>query len=351
MHSPTLTDLPPALPGRTGWPWTEESPHLTDTMPDGSPWPRASIVTPSYNQGQFLEETIRSVLLQGYPNLEYIVIDGGSTDQSVEVIQKYERWLAYWVSEPDAGQSEAINKGFAKSSGDLLGWLNSDDRLRPAGLRVLGRFLQERPEVGIVYGDCGLIDAQGSDVGMFPTGEFSLRRHLIVDLIPQPAALFRRRVWELNGPLRTDLHYIMDYVLWTMSALSCPVVHLPAVVADTRLHDLSKTVDQTIRFKHELEEFYRGFFASSDVPADLKTLEREARGANFFSMGREHLRSREYDKARRAFASAWRLYPFNLNKPVILPFWLDSILKTSFGPPIFRLGTRVKHGFREPRRR
>jgi glycosyltransferase involved in cell wall biosynthesis len=351
VHYPTLTDLPPPPPGRTGWPWTEASPQLPDAMPDGAPWPRVCVVTPSYNQGQFLEETIRSVLLQGYPNLEYIIIDGGSTDQSVGVIRKYESWLVYWVSETDEGQSDGINKGFARSSGELLGWLNSDDRLRPAGLQILGRFLQEQPDVGIVYGDCGLIDGQGRDVGMFPTADFDLRRHLIVNLIPQPAALFSRRVWELNGPLRMDLHYIMDYALWTTAALSCSVVHLPAVVADTRLHDLSKTVNQTIRFKYELEVFYREFFASSDVPADLKALEGEARGANFFGMGREHLRAREYREARRAFANAWRLYPLNLNKPMILPFWLDSILRTNFGSTLFRLAIWVKHGKWESRKR
>ena len=100
-------------------------------MPDGRPWPRMSIVTPSYNQGQFIEETIRSVLLQSYPDLEYIVIDGGSTDESVEIIKKYVEWLAFWVSEPDRGQSDAINKGLTISKGDFLAYLNSDDAYRP----------------------------------------------------------------------------------------------------------------------------------------------------------------------------------------------------------------------------
>jgi len=127
VRCPTLAELPPPPPRRTGWPWTVETPPLPSARPDGSPWPRISIVTPSYNQGRFIEETIRSVLLQGYPDLEYIIIDGASTDQSAEIIQKYEPWLTYWVSEKDRGQAHAINKGFAKATGDIGAYLNSDD--------------------------------------------------------------------------------------------------------------------------------------------------------------------------------------------------------------------------------
>lgn len=132
---PSLKDLPTPPPGKWGWPWTKKSEILPSQMPDGSLWPQISIITPSYNQGCFLEETIRSILLQGYPNLEYIVIDGGSIDDSVKIIEKYSPWIDYWISEKDRGQSDAINKGFAVSHGEICAYLNSDDLFLPGALK------------------------------------------------------------------------------------------------------------------------------------------------------------------------------------------------------------------------
>lgn len=138
MRAPTLADLPPPPPGKAGWPWTIDSSPLPNVRPDGAPWPRISIVTPSYNQGQFIEETIRSVLLQGYPDVEYIIMDGGSTDSSVDIIRKYAPWLAHWESARDKGQADAINKGLLRSSGVWFQNINSDDVLLPGALGVVG---------------------------------------------------------------------------------------------------------------------------------------------------------------------------------------------------------------------
>jgi len=138
MRSPHLNELPSPA-GRTGWPWTEGSLSVPDRMADGQEWPRISVITPSYNQGQFIEETIRSVLLQGYPNLEYVVIDGGSTDESVAIIKKYSPWLTYWCSEKDRGQAHAINKGLERVSGQIGAYLNSDDCYLPNTLAHVGR--------------------------------------------------------------------------------------------------------------------------------------------------------------------------------------------------------------------
>lgn len=139
---PTITDLPPPPPGRHGWPWTVATPPAAPVMANNRPWPRITIVTPSYQQAQYLEEAIRSVLLQGYPNLEYIVMDGGSRDGSVEIIQRYAPWLSYWQSQPDGGQSAALADGFARATGEILAWINSDDRLQPGALQRVGQFLQ-----------------------------------------------------------------------------------------------------------------------------------------------------------------------------------------------------------------
>jgi len=150
MPCPTLSELPPPPLGKAGWPWTKESPQLPDAMPDGHPSSRVSIVTPSYNQEQFIEETVRSVLLQGYPNLEYIITDGGSTDDSVDTIHKHEPWLAYWVSEPDRGQAHGINKGFLRSGGDILGWINTDDTYEKGAVSLVAAFMAERPEADVL---------------------------------------------------------------------------------------------------------------------------------------------------------------------------------------------------------
>src|SRR3978361_276846 len=129
MRCPSLQELPPPPPGRTGWPWTEESTAPATYPPDGGRWPRISVVTPSFNQANFLEATLRSVLLQGYPDLEFFVLDGGSRDGSVEIIKKYAPWLTEWVSEPDGGQSAAIGRGLRLASGLFFTWINSDDML------------------------------------------------------------------------------------------------------------------------------------------------------------------------------------------------------------------------------
>lgn len=246
MRCPTLKDLPPSLEGKVGWPWTEQSERLPDKMPNGRPWPCISIVTPSYNQGQFIEETIRSVLLQGYPNIEYIVIDGGSTDNSVEIIKKYESWITYWVSEPDRGQSHAINKGFSHATGDLLGWLNSDDHFMPGALKKFAEVTVQNPEAGAFVGIGQIIDPSGKVIyykepHLEITVE-SLYNWLYGYDFMQPSCLFTKFAWQQNGPLGEDIHIALDLDLWLKVAKNFKFVKIPELLSTSRSHGNAKTI-------------------------------------------------------------------------------------------------------------
>lgn len=244
MNCPTLSELPAPPKGKKGWPWTEDTPRLSESTPDGTPWPKISIVTPSYNQGRFIEETIRSVLLQGYPHLEYIIIDGGSTDNSVETIEKYQRWLSYWVSEPDSGQSQAINRGFEKATGEIYGWLNSDDCFLRHALKNAARAYRASPKAGAWYGDTLFVtaDRKQIDVRRSPN-------HLDAKTIAawnknsfgQPACFFSKEAWQQAGHLDEDLHYGMDLDLWIRIAKSFAFEKIEEVLAIERLHKDAKT--------------------------------------------------------------------------------------------------------------
>lgn len=266
MQPPTLEELPPPPPGKTGWPWTEKSPSLADCSFSAGAWPKISIVTPSHNQGQFIEETIRSVLLQGYPDIEYIIIDGGSNDQSVSIIKKYEPWLAHWVSEKDEGQAHAINKGLALSSGTLLGYLNSDDLYCPGGLlRLLGKrggAVQRRALLTAV-----VEDFHGPDLGKRHTNS---RLGSVCEWLDggislhQPGCLWTRDMWRECGPFREDLQYLFDRYFFALCRIKGARLTAEAVtLARFRLHDDSKTT----RFFLEHDRFSIEWDA---VKADLE---------------------------------------------------------------------------------
>jgi GT2 family glycosyltransferase len=208
-----------------------------------SPDPLVSIVTPSYNQASYLEATICSVLGQSYPHIEYIIVDGGSTDGSLEIIQRYAGRLAYWVSERDQGQTDALNKGFARATGDILAWLNSDDTYLPQAAAEAVAFLQTHPEAGMVYGDANLIDECDQVIGKFPAAQTDyrrLRRGYVH--IPQQAAFFRAGLWRQVGPLDPSFYFAMDYDLWVRLARLAPLCYYPRPWANFRLHQSGKSV-------------------------------------------------------------------------------------------------------------
>jgi glycosyltransferase involved in cell wall biosynthesis len=252
LNGQKLNELPPPPVGKSGWPWTGAMVQLTETMPCGYQWPRISIVTPSYNQGQFLEETIRSVLLQGYPNLEYIIIDGGSTDNSVEIIRKYQPWLTHWVSEKDRGQSHAINKGFACATGEILAWLNSDDVYEPGAFARSASILRQYSDLGFIYSDCIFVDAIGKPLLFAAAHQTDLQEMLLGNVISQPTVFYGASILASVGYLRDDLRYIMDYELWLRLMGRYSVLYVPGVSARFRMYQTTKTFAQEHRSWQEI---------------------------------------------------------------------------------------------------
>jgi len=210
--------------------------------------PRVSIITPSFNQAGYLEQAILSVLGQGYENLEFIIVDGGSTDGSLDIIRKYEKNLAGWISEPDLGQADAINKGFSLATGQILAWLNSDDEYRPDAISQAVDYLVGHPEIGMVYSRAYYIDEEGSIVAEYPaapTNYTGLRRGKTT--IPQQTMFFRSVVWDMVGPLDPTFYYAMDYDLWVRIAEVSPIAFHPDHWAHFRLQSSSKSMREAYR--------------------------------------------------------------------------------------------------------
>lgn len=218
-------------------------------MCGGQTWPKISIITPSFNQGKYLEETILSVLNQNYPNIEYIIIDGGSTDNSVDIIKKYEKYLKYWVSEPDRGQSHAINKGFERATGDIFGWLNSDDYLLPDALRTIAKMFSDEPSAGVFIGAGQFVDEDGRTITTkLPTSDTSITslfKWLDDFHFMQPSCFFTRDAWNICGPLDLCLHYSMDLDLWLKLAKKYKFACIPEILSSSRVHKTAKTTEYT----------------------------------------------------------------------------------------------------------
>jgi glycosyltransferase involved in cell wall biosynthesis len=258
---PALADLPAPPPGRHGWPWDVESARLPDVAADGRPWPAISIVTPSYNQGQYIEETIRSVLLQGYPNLEFHVIDGGSSDETVEILRKYEPWLCSWVSEKDDGQSEAINKGFSRCGGELFNWLCSDDILTMDSLARVAEMFMRIPGTDAIGGACVFQYDDEPEKTVTRTvdwKDWELTPYSSV--IWQPSCFFRRELVTRDNLVRTDLHYCMDRELWAyLCSRDAKWEWTDEALSVFRFTGANKSTTGGLKVIRELEIIYRSY--------------------------------------------------------------------------------------------
>ncbi len=224
--------------------------------------PKISIVTPSFNQGAFIEQTICSVLDQGYPDLEYFVIDGGSNDNSVEIIKKYESRITKWVSEKDSGQSEAINKGLKMANGEIVSWLCSDDLYMPGALHKVAAEFSENPDCVMIHGKSVIFDAHGKEeIKEAERKDLSLRYFSVIPF-PQPSSFFRKKLIDEQGLLREDLHFAMDFDLLIRAALNYKVTPVDDLLSKYRLHEKSKTVMQIKNFETEWIKVFSKFIRS-----------------------------------------------------------------------------------------
>jgi len=240
--------------------------------------PRVTIVTPSFNQARFLEQTLLSVLGQGYPDLEYIVIDGASTDGSVEILQRYAPYLAHWVSEPDSGQAEAINKGLRRATGEIVAWLNSDDTYLPGAVVEAVEALRCHPEWGMVYGDVLSVNEDGSPINVMRYEQWGLEDLASFHIIGQPAVFMRRAALEQAGLLDPSYHFLLDHHLWLRMARSAPVGYVPQVWAAGRFHAGAKNIAQAPSFGVEAHRIAAWLGQDPDFSALFKVQKRKILG-------------------------------------------------------------------------
>jgi glycosyltransferase involved in cell wall biosynthesis len=270
--------------------------------------PRITVVTPSFNQAQYLEQTIRSVLDQDYPNLEYIVVDGGSSDGSAHIIRRYADRLAWWVSEKDNGQSHAINKGFAHASGDVYGFINSDDVLYPGALETVGKTYTAGAKW--VLGWVRMIEADGGEWPQLPQTMSATPDWFVRNPVPQQASFWAADLWKALGPFREDLRYTFDYEYWLRMRFKAGVE--PTVVhrclGSYRLHESSKTVSEWDAFEPEFAKS-RDAYLSMLTPRQRREANRKRRLKEFERhrvLGWQALKKADVPEARKQAREALR---------------------------------------------
>ena len=238
-------------------------------------FPKISIVIPSFNQGQYLEETIVSIIDQQYPDLELFVVDGGSTDGSVDIIRKYEQYVTWWVSEKDKGQSDAINKGFARAKGDIISWICSDDLLVADTLKTAAlHFLKADKKIGLIHGGAIVFELHGVKERRFTYQQPVKEAYLSGIVFPQPASFFRKSFFDKAGPLDDGLHYGMDYDLYVRLSLLCDFLPVNEIFAKYRLHGDSKSVTESNRFINDWKRSFVNLCKNLDWSTELAYLEK-----------------------------------------------------------------------------
>jgi glycosyltransferase involved in cell wall biosynthesis len=282
--------------------------------------PLVSIVTPSFNQAIFLEDTLQSVLNQDYPNIEYIVIDGGSTDGSQEIIKRYADRLAFWTSESDRGQADAINKGLRRATGEIVAWLNSDDMYMAGAISEAVQALRVNPAAGMVYADGLMVDSEGRLLDPHRYRSYNVLDLLCFDVLLQPTVFMRRSVLDEVGYLGEEYHLVLDHELWIRIASDHPIIHVPSFWAIERTHIEAKTVAHAAGWVEEAERFLERAETSDDLgPIIAKHRPRVLASLDTFA-ARRLIDARRYSEAVNRIVKALRRYP-----PVVARFWYKAV--------------------------
>lgn len=272
-------------------------------------YPLVSIVTPSYNQAQFIEETLLSVKGQDYPNLEHIVIDGGSTDGTVDILRRYEdEYNLRWISEPDEGQSDAINKGFRMARGEIIGWVNSDDTYMPGTLHKVVAYLSDHPDTDWVYGDGYTIDSDSYVLSVWKAHPFDLKALLCEgQFICQPAAFYRRSAIETVGLLDQTLHFTMDYDFFIRLGSQCQAAYLPELLATRRLTSEAKSLAQSERFLSDWIATLDKAFETLGPLSGINNFRHQAYANAHYHGGIRYFDLRDFRSASRHLWRSWKL--------------------------------------------
>jgi glycosyltransferase involved in cell wall biosynthesis len=276
--------------------------------------PRISIVINSFNQADYLEQTLHSVIEQNYPNLELLVVDGGSTDGSVEIIQRYAEHITWWITEKDSGQADGINKGLRHATGEVTAWLNSDDFYYPGAVQQAAEAFLNHPEAGLIYGDVMAVDASGKPFHRMKTGDVDVEGLMTFHILNQPAVFMRRSILKSAGVLDPSYHYLLDHQLWLRIAVRSRVVHIPKLWAAGRFHPAAKNVARAADFGAEAFRIADWLFRDPYASARAETLAPSIRAGAYRMDARYLLDS---GASKQALASYWKGF---LSDPmVVLP--------------------------------
>ena len=268
-----------------------------------------SIITPSYNQAKYLEQTILSVLNQDHSSIEYIVVDGASTDGSVEVIKKHADKLAHWESVKDHGQADAINKGFARATGEIVAWLNSDDFYLPGTISAAVKVFEENPDVVLVYGNMLAVDENGQTFNTLTYKQLTLEDLLCFQIIGQPAVFMRRTALQQTSGLDLTFHFLLDHLLWIQLAKHGKILHVNKTWSAARYHAEAKNVAKAAEFGREAFRILETIAQDKDLAATLHKIDRRAHASAFRVDARYLLDGGLPAQSLRAWFRALIIYP------------------------------------------